>query len=224
MDWPDFEQCTERFYGLVSGSDELEEEDESVDDIEASIQREVASIDNKKGSTKLFSPVHLDLECVLFFKTSSPIDPVDFVHRICKEVVSKPDVRRMRYVNRLTPMTIIGKATEKGLEEVGKTVLGTHFQLSDGGKEGEEDDPKYAPYSVSAASSGQYEIGLQPRRYGYRFSLSCGHTFFILEITSERGRLTLNSMPFALRSAATPPSSEIPSSNRWHQWLVTCIK
>lgn len=37
----------------------------------------------------------------------------------------------MRYINRLTPVTIIGKATEKGLEELGKTVLSPHFVLSD---------------------------------------------------------------------------------------------
>ena len=139
---------------MVSRSDEVEEGDESVDDIEASIQKEVASIDNEKGPTKKFSPVHLDLECVLFFKTRSPIDPVDFIHRICKEAASKPDIRRMRYVNRLTPVTIVGKATEKGLEEVGKTVLGAHFQLSgEEEKEAkEEESQNRTPYSVSTIS------------------------------------------------------------------------
>lgn len=102
-----------------------------------------------KGSRKLFSPVHLEVECVLFFKVQSPIDPVDFVHRICKEIVSKPDIRRMRYVNRLTPVTIIGKATEKGLEEVGKTVLGAHFQLSGNERKEESGEGPKKPYSVS---------------------------------------------------------------------------
>jgi tRNA acetyltransferase TAN1 len=139
---------------LVSGSDEVEEVDESVDDIEASIQKEVASMDNEKGPTKMFSPVHLDPECVLFFKTRSPVDPVDFIHRICKEAASKPDIRRMRYVNRLTPVTIVGKATEKGLEEVGKTVLGAHFRLSgEEEKEAKEEEPQNrTPYSVSTIS------------------------------------------------------------------------
>jgi tRNA acetyltransferase TAN1 len=110
-------------------------------------------MDNKKGLAKMFSPVHLDLECVLFFKTQPPIDPVDFVHRICTEVVSKSDIRRMRYVQRLTPVTIIGKATDKGLEDVGKTVLGAHFQLSgEEGKEGEEESEERTPYSVNTSS------------------------------------------------------------------------
>jgi tRNA acetyltransferase TAN1 len=153
VDWTEPEKCAERFYGLVSGADEAEEEGESVDDIEASIKKEVALMDDKKGSTKLFSPVHLDLECVLFFKTRSPIDPVDFVHRICKEVESRPDIRRMRYANRLTPVTIIGRATEKGLEDVAKIVLGADFQLSsaEGNEEGGEKLQHRTPQSVSTS-------------------------------------------------------------------------
>jgi len=84
----------------------------------------------KQDSEKLFVPIHIEIQCVLFFKTSSRIDPADFVHRICKEVASNPKLRRMRYINRLTPMTIMGKATEKGIEEVGKAVLRTQFQLA----------------------------------------------------------------------------------------------
>jgi len=36
----------------------------------------------------------------------------------------------MKYANRLTPVTSLGKATEKGLEEVGKEVLGKYFNLA----------------------------------------------------------------------------------------------
>lgn len=149
-------QCAERFYGLVSGSDDKEDEDGS-GDIESSIQQEMAAIDKSKGQAKLFWPVHLDLPCVLFFKTRPPIDPVDFVHRICKEVVSTPGIRRMKYINRLTPVTLIGKATEKGLGELGKTILSQHFNLQEdpehaAGNEEDEADEKsqtIASHSVS---------------------------------------------------------------------------
>lgn len=133
-------KCAERFYGLASGPDEQEdEEDESIDDIESSIQKEVASMGNKKNYTKLIAPVRLELQCVLFFKIRPPIDPVDFVHRICMEIVSTPNIRRMRYINRLTPMSLMGKATEKGLEEVGRVVLGQHFNLREDQEKAVED-------------------------------------------------------------------------------------
>jgi len=99
-------------------------------DIEASIQKEMALLSERKREPKLFSPVHINAPCVLFFKTRDPIDPADFVHRICEEVVSKPGIRRLKYVNRLTPMTLMGRATESGLAEVGNAVLSKYFQLS----------------------------------------------------------------------------------------------
>ncbi|KAF8866085.1 hypothetical protein BDZ45DRAFT_700739 [Acephala macrosclerotiorum] len=136
------EECAERFYGIKSGPDEVEDEEE--EDIEVSIQKELAGMDKKQDkSTKLFTPVHVDLACVLFFKTQPTINPVDLVHRICKEVASNPKIRRMRYVNRLTPMTVIGKATEKGLDEVSKLVLSKYFNLNvqkDEGEAGGDDD------------------------------------------------------------------------------------
>ena len=62
----------------------------------------------------------------------------------------------MKYANRLTPMTLMGKATEKGLEELGRTVLGEHFKLeeeSGGSGEGEACESKTSKpavyYSVS---------------------------------------------------------------------------
>ncbi|KAH9210106.1 hypothetical protein DL95DRAFT_371394 [Leptodontidium sp. 2 PMI_412] len=120
-------ECAERFYGIKPGSSE---DTENEDDIEASIQKELTAMDNKQSTTKLFSPVHLDIPCVLFFKTNSLIEPIDFVHRICKEIVATPGVRKMKYVNRLTPMTLIAKATEKGLQELGSTVLQKHFNMA----------------------------------------------------------------------------------------------
>jgi tRNA acetyltransferase TAN1 len=105
---------------------------------------------NTQTAPKLFSPVRIDLPCVLFFKTRSPIDPVDFVQRICEEIVIQPGMRRMRYVNRLTPVTLVGKANEKGLEELGKAVLSHHFQLS-----GQDDANPLVAGNVNANAAGK---------------------------------------------------------------------
>ena len=68
-----------------------------------------------------------DISQVIFFKTQAPVEPVSFVHRICSDAVQDPDRKRSRWTRRLTPMTTMGKATEKGLEEVSKAVLAPHF-------------------------------------------------------------------------------------------------
>jgi tRNA acetyltransferase TAN1 len=78
--------------------------------------------------------------------------------------VKKPGMRRMRYVNRLTPVTLVGKANEKGLEELGKAVLSHHFQLS--GQDdvtGNADDDaagKASPHSVRSDHPKQSELCL----------------------------------------------------------------
>jgi hypothetical protein len=105
------------------------------DDIESSIQKEIDTMASKDGSAKLFTPVYLDLQCVLFFKTRSPIIPVEFVHKICEDAKSHATKKKVRFVNRLTPMKMMTRATEKGLEELGRMLLKEHFQLA-----GEEKD------------------------------------------------------------------------------------
>lgn len=145
-------EFAERVFGIVAESDQKDDGKDSVDDIEASIKKEVESLSTKNNSAKPFSPVYIDIDCVLFFKTRPPINPVGFVHEICKEAVMESSSRKSRYVNRLTPMTLMGKATERGLEEVGRSVIGEHFQLA---SDEEKEDLKYGKigYSVSGSLS-----------------------------------------------------------------------
>jgi tRNA acetyltransferase TAN1 len=130
------------------------EDEECSGDVEASIQREVASVGNKEGPAKLFTPIYLSLPCVLFFKTRPPVEPVDLVHRICVDAMKQPANRKHRFVNRLTPITVTGKATEKGLEEVGRAVLRTHFRLADEEYDRKEIvDAEQRNFSVSRSAS-----------------------------------------------------------------------
>jgi tRNA acetyltransferase TAN1 len=66
----------------------------------------------------------------MFFKVQPAIDPVDLCYRICKDISANPDKKLTRYVNRISPMTLIGKANEKDLAEVTTNVLRPHFQLA----------------------------------------------------------------------------------------------
>ena len=63
---------------------------------------------------------------VLFMKTKPPIDAVGVVHTICEDAMATQS-KRTRTVKRLTPMTLIGKATETGLEDTARKVLAPHF-------------------------------------------------------------------------------------------------
>lgn len=117
---------------------------------------EVQRIQSSKSTRDaLFVPVKIDVQCgksartslfmgppengtdpytptVLFFKTREPVEPVSFVHRICEDASKDKSLRRTRFVKRLTPMTRMGKASEKGLEDVAKAVLGPVFHGEQG--------------------------------------------------------------------------------------------
>jgi hypothetical protein len=45
----------------------------------------------------------------------------------CQRAQAQPDRKETRTVRKLTPITLVGKATEKGIEEVAKQVLAPHF-------------------------------------------------------------------------------------------------
>lgn len=98
-------------------------------DIEAEIANELNDMKKtriaKPGSKHqpLFQAVRLDVQCVLFFKTRPPVEPVSFVESICRDANEGRGVRRSRWVKRLTPMSMMGKASWEGLEGVARDVL-----------------------------------------------------------------------------------------------------
>ena len=115
----------------VAGEDD--DDDNAADDIEVEISKEVQGI--KSGSKKkeaLLQPVKVDIQCVLFFQTREPVESVALVQRICEDAFDGSVIRRHRWIKRLTPMVRMGKATEKGLHEVGRAVLDPVFHVEDG--------------------------------------------------------------------------------------------
>ena len=117
-----------------SDGSEHGEDDDAIEDIEASISAEVRDL--KSASTKqasLFQAVKIDVQCVLFFKTRPPVEPVAFVRRICEDVDEGKTVNKCRFVKRLTPMSRMGKATMGGLEDLYRHVLPPVFGGVDNG-------------------------------------------------------------------------------------------
>jgi tRNA acetyltransferase TAN1 len=64
---------------------------------------------------------------VIFFKTRPPIDPVSLVRTICEDIRNGEHKLHFHSVKRLTPMTLIGKASEHGLQDIARRVLAPHF-------------------------------------------------------------------------------------------------
>ncbi|KAL8708799.1 MAG: hypothetical protein Q9220_006360 [cf. Caloplaca sp. 1 TL-2023] len=123
-----FDEYATSIYGdaLTNNTTNLKESNDASNDIEAEINREVQGIQTP-SQTPPFVPIKIDVQCVLFFKTREPVEPVSFVQRICSDVLDNATTRKTRHVKRLTPMTRMGKATEKSLEEVAKEVLAPVF-------------------------------------------------------------------------------------------------
>lgn len=64
---------------------------------------------------------------MVFFKTVAPVEPVSFVKKICEDATKHAAIKRTRSVKRLSPMSLVGRASADGLESVAKQVLAPHF-------------------------------------------------------------------------------------------------
>ncbi|KAM0715850.1 hypothetical protein Q7P37_008364 [Cladosporium fusiforme] len=120
-----FAEYAELLYG-EEGKAEEDEGDGGVEDIEKDIKAEIEGI-QKPAKASWFVPVKLEVQCVVFFKTIAPVEPVKFVQKICEDALANPTHKRTRTAKRLAPMTLMGKATMEGLESVAREVLKPQF-------------------------------------------------------------------------------------------------
>ncbi|EME39792.1 hypothetical protein DOTSEDRAFT_47345 [Dothistroma septosporum NZE10] len=127
-DW--LTELAERVYpeALESKSSNAMDDDAGEDDvgIEKLIAAEVKDI-RKPAAAQLFTPIRLDMQCVVFFKTIAPVEPVSLVKTICEEAMADNQHKRTRFTKRLSPMTLMGRASAEGLEKVATEVLAPHF-------------------------------------------------------------------------------------------------
>ncbi|KAI0542424.1 hypothetical protein GGR58DRAFT_452253 [Xylaria digitata] len=135
------EEYGQKLFGIKSDATGEAEGDQEDEDIETAIEKEIAAMKPaNKAKDSPFDLVKVNVDCVLFMRTRAPVDPLVLVREICKDAAAAKDrsLWRSRFVNKLTPITLTGKATEKGLEDVARKVLSDHFRLADG--ETEEND------------------------------------------------------------------------------------
>ncbi|KAF1352048.1 hypothetical protein BDV97DRAFT_311513 [Delphinella strobiligena] len=133
-----FNQYAEKLYAKELEAEKGDADDDDEMDLEASIKAEVAGI-KKPTQEPLFIPIKLDVQCVLFFRTRAPVEPVAFVRHICRDALNNRHRKRTRFTKRLSPMTLVGKATEEGLESVAKEVLAPAFR---------KDPPEHRKFAI----------------------------------------------------------------------------
>ena len=118
-------------YGIKSGED-CDALDASDGDIESAIQKELGALKDKgkRASDHVLAEIRIKEECLLFMRCKAPIEPVEFSRRICQDAASTGHGgAKARYLNRLTPLTAIAKASEIGLDEAARKALAGHFKL-----------------------------------------------------------------------------------------------
>lgn len=71
--------------------------------------------------------MEIGCECVIFVRTRLPIDPVDFVGKVCKDVKYGSQIKRSRFAQRLTPIVCTATANIEGLNRLFNTVLAPEF-------------------------------------------------------------------------------------------------
>lgn len=124
-------QYADKMYGIKSGEDR-DASDAEGEDIESAIQKELGALKDKgkRSSDHVLAEVRIKEECLLFMRCKSPIEPVEFSRRICQDAASTGHGgAKARYLNRLTPLTAIAKASETGLDEAARKALAGHFKL-----------------------------------------------------------------------------------------------
>ncbi|KAI0597148.1 hypothetical protein F4775DRAFT_267528 [Biscogniauxia sp. FL1348] len=143
------EEYGEKLYGLKPAGENKADNEDGKDgdeeiDIDDLIKRELEELKSAKDSDGKrkegpFEPIRTNLDCLLFMRTRPPVDPIALVRAICTDAAAGGKEKwRSRFINKFTPITLTGKATEKGVEEVARTVLGKWFRLRQEGKEDEE--------------------------------------------------------------------------------------
>ncbi|KAF2007723.1 hypothetical protein P154DRAFT_1247 [Amniculicola lignicola CBS 123094] len=127
-----FEEYASKLYGedQVQGMAKPGESDESDAGIEAEIAKELDGM-RKRPANPRFTSVRLDTQCLIFFKTRLPVEPASFVRQLCQDAAGGVELKHCRFVKRLTPITAIEKATDKGLDEVAQRALAPHFHGPD---------------------------------------------------------------------------------------------
>ncbi|RVX75195.1 hypothetical protein B0A52_00547 [Exophiala mesophila] len=155
----------------ISADKNQTQDSEDPFDIEADIHAELQSLAAQPSKTSNATPsqkltvVSLDIPCVTFVRfptaksTDHKLDPVEIVRTLC---TSAADVNfkgpRSRYIKRLTPITLVRKTLNDGLESLCEEVLPEHFRIGGDGSDTQEPEQTSTPQSTTKS----YKFAIRP--------------------------------------------------------------
>ncbi|KAF6826630.1 tRNA acetyltransferase TAN1 [Colletotrichum musicola] len=162
-------------YGLVPPGEDVDSEEET-GDIEASIEKELDGMRpaKAKGPKRSFKAIRAGIECVFFMKTRPPVDPVELCRRICQDASAcgDPKERKTKYINRLTPVSILDKASENGVIRAARKALAPYFDLvPDDATHGEKAEVKEDGQSKAAQAQATSPTDTNIQQYAIRPSI-----------------------------------------------------
>jgi len=104
---------------------------------------ELDSLRPSSAAPPQISLITLDIPCVSFVRLPPKLDPVSLVHGLCMDAShNDPSQPRSRYIKRLTPVSLIRKTLNNGIEALCDIVLRPHFEITP--ESGDQGGVKYA--------------------------------------------------------------------------------
>jgi len=144
----------DKLYGIKCSSAPQDSKQSEPVSIEESIEDELSALKPvaNPADKPVLRPIRPNVECLVYMEVQPPIQPVELVHQICLDAAECSDVtkRKSKYLNRLTPVSLMGRAYENEIDELATKVLSPWFRMRANGN---------VPSSSStAASSEEAEI------------------------------------------------------------------
>lgn len=125
------EKC-EQWYPDWELKAEVDDEDDKDLSVEEQVQKELASMKKEKtAKSTIFLPIDLSCECTVFVKIRKPVEPAEFIHRICQEAKDL-GVKKSRFIQKLTPVTFSVSASLEEIKKLAAIVLKPHFHKEEG--------------------------------------------------------------------------------------------
>lgn len=125
------ERC-EQWYPDWELKAEVDDEDDKELSVEEQVQKELASMKKEKtAKSTIFLPIDLSCECTVFVKIRKPVEPAEFIHRICQEAKDLGE-KKSRFIQKLTPVTFSVSASLEEIKKLAAIVLKPHFHKEEG--------------------------------------------------------------------------------------------